>query len=128
MVDVQFYTDVWHGSLTDAETIERLLDRATDVINSEIFLTGFNVDTVPESKQRAVYKAVCAQADYIDSSGGVEAMSENTAQGMSLGRFSYTGGGASGSSAGSSSASRFCEQARMLLLPTGLLYRGVKAL
>lgn len=128
MVDVQFYSEVWHGNVTDAETVERLLDRAIDVINAEIFLTGYTVETVPERLQTPVYKAVCAQADYIDSAGGVEAMSEDTMQGVSLGRFSYTGGGASGSAAGGSSANRLCEQARMILLPTSLLYRGVRVL
>lgn len=128
MVNAEFYSSVWLGNVTDTETIERLLSRAVDVINGAIYLTGFTVETVPERLQTAVYKAVCAQADYIDSLGGVEAMSDSgNMTSVSLGRFSYSVGSGSSASGGSGSAVSLCEQARLLLLPTGLLYRGVRA-
>ena len=129
MVDAAFYTGVWKGALTDTEEIERLLARAVDVVNSEIYLTGYTVDTVPDHVQTAVYKAVCAQADYIDGLGGVESMSDDSnMSSVSLGRYSYSAGSSSGGSDGGSSATTMCDYARKLLLPTGLLYRGVRAI
>lgn len=126
MVDAAFYTDVWRGELTDTEEIERLLSRAEDVVNTAIFPTGLTVDTVPERIKTAVYKAVCAQADYIDGLGGVSAMSDEAMSSVTLGRFSYSGSGDGWIGSAGCSAVSLCAQARGLLLPTGLLFRGVR--
>lgn len=130
MIDeiVRYYTDEWQGNVTDAEELGKLVSRAVDVVESEIYLSGYTVDTVPEYMQTAVNKAVCAQADYIDALGGVEAMSDDsTMTSVSLGRYSYSGGSSSNGAGGGSSASSLCSLARKYLIPTGLLYKGVSA-
>ena len=122
-VTAEFYRDKWHGGfggyVGSDEELNVLLSRASDIVNNAVFLSGFTVDTVPSQLDEQVKKAVCAQADYIDSSGGVEAMGESVATSVSLGGFSYSG------SDGGASACTLCRQAESYLLPTGLLCRGV---
>lgn len=125
---VRYYTDEWCGNVTDPEELGRLIFRAVDVVDTEIYLSGYAVDTVPEYMQTAVYKAVCAQVDFIDGLGGVEAMSDdNTMTSVTLGRYSYSGGNSENGAGGGSSASSLCSLARKYLIPTGLLYKGVNA-
>lgn len=123
----KFYLTVWQGSFRDnADELSRLLSRAEDVVNGSIFLSGYTVETAPEGVRTAVYKAVCAQADYIEACGGVEAISEGGMTSASLGKFSYSCGSAGDGSAASPTV--LCKLAAKLLAPTGLLYRGVAAL
>lgn len=126
----EFYLTVWRGSFRDnADELSRLLSRAEDVVNSSIFLSGYTVETAPESVSTAVYKAVCAQADYIEACGGAEAISEGGMTSASLGKFSYSCGSRYMAGDGSAvSPAVLCKLAASLLVPTGLLYRGVAAL
>lgn len=119
---INFYHEIWRGSFSGTdEELTQLLSRAADVINNEIALSSYTVDTVPDVLEERVKKAVCAQADYIDNNGGVNCMSESSGGSMSLGKFSY-----SESSAGSAvSGCKLCSQAESYLALTGLLYRGV---
>lgn len=124
---LEFYKTEWNPDFdgTDEE-LTKLLSRAADVVNQSICLSGYTVETVPEKLRPAVSKAVCAQADYIESCGGVESLTEGAYSSVSLGKFSYSGGGsASGESA---SGASLCILAERYLLPTGLLYRGVAVL
>ena len=124
-----FYLNEWKGSYdgeTGADGLKLLLSRAADVVNNRIYLSGYTVETVPETLKTAVYKAVCAQADYIEYNGGVSAMSDNgDMSSVSLGKFSYSSGSGGGFA---KSASQLCEQAMNYLRPTGLLYRGARAI
>lgn len=123
MVDFEYYTDTWHGSFDGTtEELTLLLSRATDTIDNAIFLTGYTVDTVPTTWQDRVYKAVCSQADYIDSNGGVDSMTDGSYGSVSLGKFSYSANSKTG---GTSNSTSLCDMAVNYLLPTGLLYRGV---
>lgn len=114
----EFYRKTWQGAFdgTDEE-LSLLLSRASDVIDNEIYLSGETVEDIPDALRSRVYKAVCAQADFIDSSGGAECMSEAGFSSVSLGKFSYSGGG-------SGVSCRLCGQAREYLLAAGLLYKG----
>ena len=116
-----FYRSTWQGAFdgTDEE-LSVLLSRAADVIDNEIYLSGETVEDIPEMYSNRVYKAVCAQAEYIESSGGADGMNDVGYSSVSLGKFSYSGG--SGESSGASCT--VCQQARQYLLPTGLLYKG----
>lgn len=124
----EFYLNEWQGNFDSGnDALNVLLSRASDVVNSNIYLTGLTVETIPEELRTAVYKAVCAQADYIEYNGGVAAMSDNgDMSSVSLGKFSYSGGTQGGSSA--KSATQLCVQAEDYLRPTGLLYRGVRVI
>lgn len=118
---IDFYISVWLGAFdgTDEE-LELLLSRSCDIVNNAIAFSGYTVETVPEIHKDRVYRAICSHADYIDSIGGVECLSENGYSSASLGKFSY-----STDSSGNTSAFNLCPLAREYLAPTGLLYRGV---
>lgn len=125
MLTADYYCNVWHGSF-DGNDIElqRLLRRAADTINNAIYLSGMDVDTVtPEPLQERVNNAVCAQADFINACGGVDAMFEADEQSVTLGKFSYTV-----DTSNQRNSEELCDLARKYLLPTGLLYRGAKIL
>ena len=123
---IDFYRTVWRGSFEGGDTeLETLLSRAADVINNAIYQSGEEVECISEVYKTKVYKAICAQGDYIDSCGGVEAMNESTGGSVSLGKFSYSSGTASASSSAESMSCKLCKQAEGYLMATGLLYKGV---
>lgn len=129
-VTAEYYSANW-GGWSDSDELTAALKRAEIIVDREIFPSGFTVSTSPEVWRTAAQNAVCAQAEFILENGGVPALSETTDGGsVSLGKFSYSGGGspAGGSSGGSggSAVNSLCGQALALLEPTGLLYRGVR--
>lgn len=118
-----FYKNTWHGSFdgTDEE-LSLLLSRTEDIVNNAIAFSGYTVDTVPDIYKARVCKAVCAHADYIANSGGVDALTDNSYNSVSLGKFSYS---ADNSGNKDNGAVTLCPLAQGYLAPTGLLYRGV---
>lgn len=124
-VTAEYYSENW-GGWTDSDELTAALKRAELIVDREIFPSGYIVATTPEVWRTAAQNAVCAQAEFILENGGVSALSETTDGGsVTLGKFSYSGGGSSGNSGGSAAKS-LCAQALALLEPTGLLYRGVR--
>ena len=116
-----FYINIWKGAFDGTkEELELLLSRSADIVNNTIAFSGYTVETVPKIYKDRVYKAVCSHADYIDSIGGVEYISESSYNSAALGKFSY-----STDSSGNTAAFNLCELARGYLAPTGLLYRGI---
>ncbi len=116
----EYYKNVWHGSFGGSdEELSRLLSRAADIINYEIFFSGYTVGSVPEYIAEQVKKAVCAQADYIEAQGGTESVTEDKYNSVSLGKFSYSG---------ESTSSLLCTFSQSCLAAAGLLYRGVNVL
>lgn len=120
----EFYLSEWCGE-DDAE-LDAVLKRAEMIVDGEIFLSGYTVRTVPEKLRESVFGAVCAQVEYIIAAGGVAALSESGGGSVSLGKFSYSEG--AGGSSESASACSLCLQARNILEPTGLLYKGTVVL
>lgn len=121
-----FYKNTWHGSFdgTDEE-LSLLLSRCTDIINNAIAFSGYTVDSVPEVFKARVCKAVCAHADYIANGGGIDVLTDNSYNSVSLGKFSYS---ADNSANKDNGAVTLCPLAHGYLAPTGLLYRGVRTL
>lgn len=116
---INFYRNEWHGTFDGSdEELSQLLDRAKDIIDNAIYLSGVTVDTVPDMHRERVYKAVCAQADYIDANGGVGSLSESGCTSLSLGRFSC-------SVDSTAKLEQLCIMSCEYLYPTGLLYRGM---
>lgn len=127
-VTAEYYSENW-GGWTDSDELTAALKRAELIVDREIFPSGYTVAATPEVWRTAAQNAVCAQAEFILENGGVPALSETTDGGsVTLGKFSYSGGGTSGSAggSGSSAGNSLCGQALALLEPTGLLYRGVR--
>lgn len=126
MTLTEFYRQKWDGGFSGTEKeLETLLSRAADVVNNAIYLSGEEVESVPDELQDRVFKAICAQADYIDSVGGIDCMNESGGGSVSLGSFSYSDRGSASSSSSEDRACQLCSQAETYLLPTGLLYKGV---
>ncbi len=68
---INFYRTVWRGGFDGDETeLEAILSRASDVVDDAIYLSGVEVKSVSELYIVNVFKAVCTQADHIDSCGG----------------------------------------------------------
>lgn len=123
-VTVDFYRNTYHGPFDggDADLL-LLLERAEDIIDSEIFLTNQTVSSITDRRQTAVYKAVCAQVDFINSCGGLDGMTDVPISSATLGRFSYSAAG--GVTENQQNPSEICTLAAKYLQPTGLLYRGL---
>lgn len=102
-----------------------LLSRCTDIVNDAIAISGYTVDTVPDIFKARVSKAVCAHADYIDNNGGIDSLTDNSYNSVSLGKFSYSTDTSGNKNNGSVT---LCPLAQGYLAPTGLLYRGVMVL
>ncbi len=69
-----------------------------------------------------VKKAACLQVKWMDDHGGLNALTESDLSSVTLGKFSASmeDNGAAGGK------NRLCPLARRCLLPTGLLYAGVR--
>lgn len=126
MTLTEYYKNVWGGDFGGSdEELAALLSRAEIIANNAVMMSGVTVETAPETLQKPLYSAVCAQADYISENGGIAALSESGFGGsVSLGKFSYSGGNAEGGG----SLCGLCPQAFSLLECTGLLYKGVSVL
>ncbi len=125
---LHFYKEQWHGSFDGSdEELSLLLSRAVDIINNAIAFSGYTVDTAPQPLSERVCKAVCAQADYIVSNGGVESLTDSTYNSASLGKFSYSVD-SSGNGNNVNNSSALCPLAEEYLAPTGLLYKGVNVM
>ena len=123
---LDYYKNNWNlkYSGTDEE-LTQLLERASDIVDNAICMSGYTVDSVPDLYCVRVKKAVCAQADYIISHGGVDSLTEGSFASATLGKFSYS---ENTSSSGGTSPVDLCDLAAAYLAPTGLLYRGVTVL
>lgn len=120
-----FYKNEWGGGCS-GEKLPALLLRAEMIVNNAVMMSGVTVETAPEALKKPLYSAVCAQADYISENGGISALSESSSGGsVSLGKFSYSGGGSEGDGA---SLCALCPQSSAILETAGLLYRGVNVL
>ena len=124
MTVAEFYKNEWRGGFDGSdEELVALLSRSEIIVDNAVMMSGVAVASAPDTLKKPLYMAVCAQADFIDSMGGVAALSESGNGSVSLGRFSYSGG----TDSGASTACSICEQARQILELTGLLYKGVNA-
>ena len=86
-----FYKDVWKGSFDGSdEELSLLLSRAADIVDNAIAFSGCTVETVAEVYKTRVCKAVCAHADYIENNGGIDILTDNSYNSVSLGKFSYS--------------------------------------
>lgn len=123
---INFYRTVWRGGFDGDETeLEAILSRASDVVDDAIYLSGVEVKSVSELYIVNVFKAVCAQADYIDSCGGVQSMNESAGGSVTLGKFSYSLGTGGTKGSVDNMGCELCRQAEGYLMSAGLLYKGV---
>ncbi|MFD5849699.1 hypothetical protein ACFWGC_05840 [Cytobacillus pseudoceanisediminis] len=117
-IDQAFYNDVYKGIPMDAESFNKLVSRASDLIDmvTNYKLLGIDLSKEPTLIQTNVKKAVAAQVEYMFSDGGELSIHGGSPSSVSIGGFSYTEG---------SGVKIVSEMARSYLRPTGLLYMGV---
>lgn len=124
---IDFYRDEWKGTFDGTyEELSLLLSRSVDIVNNAIAFSGYAVETVSGALKARVYKAVCAHADYINANGGIESLTDNAYNSVSLGKFSYSVDTSSDNK--DNGATTLCPLAQGYLACTGLLYRGAAVL
>lgn len=119
LVDESYYRDIYRGTEV-YDDLGVLLDRASDIVRQHTLYRLDGVDGLPFFMQENVRKAVCAQAEFIDQNGGLEALNSAGTASFSIGKFSMsagTGGGSGRSPAASPLMLSYLEA-------VGLLYRG----
>lgn len=122
-VDQDYYDKVFHGEPVDSADFPSLYERAGELVEELTLyrLTPDTFQTMSESVQDIVKKAVCAQIEYLDANGGSDLDNGAEIQSATLGKFNYS---RSTGANGSTEQSRFSPRAERILWPTGLTYRG----
>lgn len=115
--DSAYYKGTYGGTAIPDAALNRYLSQASDDVDAMTFGriggdAGFAL--LPAYSAGQVQKAVCAQADYLHDYGDV----------ANAGLTGYHVGDVTVSMAGGGDRT-YSPQARRLLMPTGLLYRGV---
>lgn len=120
LVDESYYHDVYKGAEV-YDDLGVLLDRASDIVRQHTLYRLDDVDSLPFFIRDNVRKAVCAQAEFIDQNGGLDALNSTGTASFSIGKFSMSADSAGGGSGRSPAASPLMLS---YLEAVGLLYRG----
>ena len=120
LVDESYYLDIYKGAEV-YDDLGVLLDRASDIVRQHTLYRLVGVDSLPFFMRDNVRKAVCAQAEFIDQNGGLDALNSVGTASFSIGKFSMSSGSAGGGSGRSPAASPLMLS---YLEAVGLLYRG----
>lgn len=129
-IDVSEYRKFTGDEESPEEDIEILLQPASDIVNSLCHnrimenLSQFNSPTVTQIK-----KATAAEVQYLYENGGVDSVINGVSTyggNIRIGDFSYGDGRVTGQTVSPIMDSRINQYVIDLLLPTGLLYAGVK--
>ncbi len=114
--DSNYYTNTFFGKTIPSEQINTFLERASDCIDeltfNRIASTGF--DSLTSFQQGQIKKSVCYQAEYLYQYGE---MAEVGVGSYSLNGLSVT--------INSGNDTRYSVKCKSVLLPTGLMYRGL---
>lgn len=118
--DYQF----WGNGTVAEEDFPKILDKASDVIDSvtRAFYRFNDIEQDVPYRREQFKKAVAAQIDYFVSVGTTSADMLMSVQSVAIGRTNVSVGG------GGKQASVLSTDARLYLMHTGLLYRGVSTL
>ena len=122
LVDEKYYTDIYKGAEVD-DDLDVLLGRASDIVRQHTLCRIDDIEALPGFMQENIKNAVCAEAEYISSCGGLESLNSDSVTSFSIGKFSMT----SGEKNSSGSASSPLPAAPLMLSyleSAGLLYRG----
>ena len=128
LVDEDYYNNVYKGVQVE-EDLSVLLERASDIVRQNCIYVIDDIEKLPSFMQENIKKAVCAQAEFMEMNGGIEAFSGgnfSAGSGFSIGKFSTSGGSSSGSAGGGSgNFSGRCSPDMLAYLESiGFLYRG----
>lgn len=120
LADAVYYTDVYKGTEV-YDDLDVLLERASDIVRQQMTCHIDDISVLPSFMQENIKKAVCAEAEYINSNGGFESLGTDSTASFTIGKFSVSGGSSSG---GTSSSYQASPRATAYLEAVGLLYRG----
>ena len=89
-VDETYYNDVFKGEPVESAGFSVLCQRAGEIVEELTLyrLTEEGFPMMPETTQKLVKNAVCAQIEYLDANGGAEMDMGNGMSGATLGKFS----------------------------------------
>ncbi|MCC5894838.1 MAG: hypothetical protein JJU16_05190 [Alkalibacterium sp.] len=119
LVDYNYYKDVYEGVSLESSGFDSLSKQAEKDVYSFIEYKVDDLSTLDERRLKYVKKAICMQAEYLDVHG-VNHRLNSSGGGFSIGAFSKSQG-----TENKSSDSQYHPDLKMVLFPTGLLYRGV---
>lgn len=113
---LEYYKNTYHGEAVDDAAFPRLQARAEDVL--QVYTLG-RLNAVPEGMQECVWKAMCAQIEYLSIMGVESAIIGEGGGGFTVGNVSVNG-----REGGAQDSTGVCAAALRHLFPTGLLFRG----
>lgn len=124
LVDESYYTDVYKGAEV-GDDLPALLDRASDIVRQHSLYRLDDISALPDLVQENIKKAVCAQAEFIESNGGLDTFGSWSAASFSIGRFSIWGNSSRKNSENVRERSPAASPIMLSYLEAvGLLYRG----
>ncbi len=129
IVDKYYYNNVYKGVKIEDDDLDALLERASDIVRQSCTYRLGNIEALPSFMQENLKKAVCAQVEFMEMNGGIESFAGgnfSSGTGFSIGKFSMSGTGSSGSSNGAAGkfSGRNSPDMIAYLESAGLLYRG----
>jgi hypothetical protein len=115
---IKYYINKWNPAFNgNTEELTTVLERAGDAVGNVLPVLSLDMTKIPYYLAENVYKAVCTQADFINSNGGIAGMTDTSTVGnVKIGSFSI-----SEESVKPLPAYELCAAARGYLVKTGLL-------
>jgi hypothetical protein len=126
-IDYTYYTETFKGEPITKEQFERLVERASDLVDqmTTYGLQGVDLTQAAPIIQNNVKKATAAQVEYMASQGGGMSIHGGAPASVSIGNFTYSEGGNRGQGNLTREQQMVSPAVIAYLKPTGLLYRGV---
>lgn len=131
-IDAEYYNNEFQGEpASSTEELDRLIDRASDLVDQATSYKLHNVDfsKLPLFIQDQVKKATAYQVEYYIVNGGaseVDAGTDGSMTSVTVGAFSYSGGGSEPLNGSARNISRLSPSALGCLSSTGLLNQAIE--
>ena len=122
-ITADYYSDVYIGVVVSESDLPRYIKRASSVIDQVTNYAIKDLETLHPFVQKQVMEATAAQVEFYQLHGGTDiAITGDDVTGVQVGKFSYGGGSRASGGDNSAIASNLIDY----LVPTGLLYSGIK--
>lgn len=124
-IDYDFYTNVYKGESITEEEFNKLLPKASDVLDdlTNDFYQFKDLESDLEWRKTKFKKAVACQIEFFHEVGSTTSEGINDPQSVSIGRTTMSNGRSDSSN---DSKSRVSKDVFTYLRTTGLLYRGLE--
>lgn len=128
-IDVDFYREFTHDEETPFEDIGPLLDRCSDIVEQLCLYQIGDLSLHNQPTQTQIKKATATLVEYLVSNGGADALINGVSTyggSIRIGDFSYGDGRVNSTDTMGTGDARVSKAVRDYLLPTGLLYSGIR--